>query len=416
MKSVYYRSGQASKVWGISPHLVRRLCEAGLIAAERTSSGHWKIPQPEVERISREGLPEIPSSIEEHSLRDVEDTGGSSQNRQLAPSCELAVSPEGEFEGAGNDTKITKVVSDSEALRTWSSGQEVEVCAHSPQLSQVRTADPHREQERIAWHDSWMATALRSLPFEAPPEIRLVVRETVSDVLEKLGPEHSWWVIDPLVSAAVAKALRPWNQERETTRAVEMACSLLPWEARSSFSPTTWQSRAREASSDAIRKLPADSPLAQKICVANNAVKQITSDFEDAELRKRIVQGANLADITWGERDNAREAIRQKLEGLRGGTPATALEKAREDALAPFRDSRRRAARVDQALRHIKLYLDRLNRGGEIDFENEWEVSSFARKMEGRLRPVIANELESATISEDDLSELVEELVDEALE
>jgi hypothetical protein len=62
--SGYYRSGQAARVWAISPHLVRRLCEAGLIDAERTDGGQWKIPHSEVERIKNEGLPEIPSSIE----------------------------------------------------------------------------------------------------------------------------------------------------------------------------------------------------------------------------------------------------------------------------------------------------------------------------------------------------------------
>lgn len=199
-------------------------------------------------------------------------------------------------------------------------------------------------------------------------------------------------------------------------KAIEMACSLLPWEARNSFSPKTWQSRAYEAASDAIRKRPADSPLSEKIRVASNAVRQVTSDFHDDELRNRIVQAANLSDIARGERENARNPIPHKLESLPGGTPATALERAREQALMPFRDSQKRATRVDQALRRISLYLERLNRDGEIDFESEWGFSSFARKLEGRLRPVIASELENASITDDDLSELVEELVDEALE
>src|SRR6266849_862210 len=59
-----YRSGQAAKMWGISAHLVRRLCEAGLIETERTVGGQWKIPHSEIERIKKEGVPEIPSSIE----------------------------------------------------------------------------------------------------------------------------------------------------------------------------------------------------------------------------------------------------------------------------------------------------------------------------------------------------------------
>ena len=134
-----------------------------------------------------------------------------------------------------------------EQTRNWfPAPQRVEVKTrsweHQAQLDKAALA--RAEQERIDWHDSWMATALRSVPWEAPPETRLVVRETVSDVLENLGPQHSWHVIGPLVTAAVAKALRPWNQETETVRAIKTACDSLPWGARNLSSPTVWQARA----------------------------------------------------------------------------------------------------------------------------------------------------------------------------
>jgi hypothetical protein len=416
--SGYYRSGQAARVWAISPHLVRRLCEAGLIKAERTSGGQWKIPHSEVERIKKEGLPEIPSSIEPDDTKYEE---GYSPPRNSVPvatrggvvrSAEAVVIAE-------NRRNRLEIDEEPEETRNWfPAPQRVEVETrsreHQPQLDKAALA--RTEQERIDWHDSWMATALRSVPWEAAPETRLVVRETVTDALAGLGPQHSWQVVDSLVTAAVAKALRPWNQERETARAIQAARDTLPWGAKNSFSPTLWQSRAEETASAAIRKLPADSTFAEKLRVGSAAVRQVTSDFEDDELRKRILQAACLWDVAPGEREEAQVAMQKELESVPIGTSALALENAREQALVPFRKSKKRKEHVARALSHIRNYVRELHQAGETDFESDWAISNFVQRLEQRFRPLLERELLDDDLSHDELCELLEEWVDEALD
>jgi hypothetical protein len=306
-----------------------------------------------------------------------------------------------------------------EQTRNWfPAPQRVEVKTrsweHQAQLDKAALA--RAEQERIDWHDSRMAAALRSVPWEAPPETRLVVHETVTDALAGLGPQHSWQVVDSLVTAAVAKALGPWNQERETARAIQAARDTLPWGAKNSFSPTLWQSRAQETAAAAIRRLPADSTFAEKLLVGSAAVRQITSDFEDDELRKRILRAACLSDIAPEEREDAQAAMQKKLESLPTGTSALALEKAREQALVFFRESKKRKERVNLALAHIRTYVRELHQAGETDFESDWAISNFVRRSEQRFRPLLEQELRDDDLSHDELCELLEEWVDEALD
>ena len=410
--SAYYRSGQAARLWGISAHLVRRLCDAGLVDAERTAGNQWKISHSEVERIKKEGVPEIPSSI---------DLGGSQFEAEYRPPDTDVPAPPGRREEisaeaahfAENGRNGLEIGTHPQQLRHWpppASGH-AKSWAVLPEPAPVQA-----EQERIDWHDSWMSSALRLLPLDAPPETRLVVRETVADALGGLGPQHSPQVIEPLVTAAVAKALQPWNQKRETTRAIEMACGFLPWGAKNSFSPTVWQARVQEMAASAIRRLPADSTFAEKFHIASAAVQQVTSDFEYEELRKRILRAASLWDVAPEEREQAQAAIRTKLDSFPTGTSASALENAREQALVPFRESKKRIERIALALAHIPTYIEELRQAGETDFESHWAGWNFARSLEGRIRPVLERELLECELTDDDLSELVEELVDEELD
>ena len=244
----------------------------------------------------------------------------------------------------------------------------------------------------------------------------MAVRETVADALGGLGPQHSWQVIEPLVTAAVAKALRPWNQESEAARAIETACDSLPWGAKNSFSPTLWQSRAQETAAAAIRRLPPDSAFAEKLRVGSAAVRQVTSDFEDDELRKKILRAAYLWDVAPEEREDAQVAMRKELESLPIGTSALALGKAREQALVPFRESKKRKERADLALAHIRNYVRQLHEAGETDFKSDWAISNFVQGLEQRFRPLLEQELLDDDLSHDELCELLEEWVDEALD
>ena len=61
MPETCYRTGQAAKLLSRSSYEIRRLCEAGLIDADY-SGKQWRIPAAEVERLRKDGVPEIPSS------------------------------------------------------------------------------------------------------------------------------------------------------------------------------------------------------------------------------------------------------------------------------------------------------------------------------------------------------------------
>ena len=416
MSRAYYRSGQAAKLWGISSHLVRRLCEGGQVLAERSEGGQWKIPYSEVERIQKEGVPEIPSSIKWDRAEDQEEEDGGPGHRLLTPPSDGVVTSADEVVVAENHPERLQIDRESAPTRDWfRECQRLEAEAQS-QTFLDRAAREQAAQERIAWHDSWMAKALLQLPQEAPPETRLAVREAVGEVLAGLGPRHSWQVVDPLVRAAVEKALQPWNQARQTTWAVENACQSLPWGAKNPLSPTVWQTRAREVATAAIRKLPPDSSYAEKLCTGSAAVRQITSAFEDDELRKRTLQGAYLWDIRPEEHEDAKEALRRQLGSLPVGTPARTMEKAREQVLVPLREAKKRKDRIERAVPRIRGYLAELRWAGEVDFESDWDLWNFAKRLEGRIRPVLDEELQDDELTDRELSELIEELVDEALD
>ena len=65
---------------------------------------------------------------------------------------------------------------------------------------------------------------------------------------------------------------------------------------------------------------------------------------------------------------------------------------------------------------HARRYVEQLYQDGETDFESGSEVWNFAKKLEGRFRPVLLVELQNDDLSDDELSEFAEELVDEELE
>ncbi len=144
------------------------------------------------------------------------------------------------------------------------------------------------------------------------------------------------------------------------------------------MSPTLWQSRAKETAAAAIRRLPGDSTFAEKLLVGSAAVRQITSDFEDDELRKRILRAAYLWDVAPEEREHAQAALQKELGSLPIGTSALAMEKAREQALFPFRESKKRkCARQSCSRTHPKPMSESCISQTETDFESDWAISEF---------------------------------------
>jgi len=72
--AAYYRTGQAAKALGVSDHHVRRLCDAGLIEAELTERNHWRIPASEIDRLTEDGVPELPARPPERVTVDASES------------------------------------------------------------------------------------------------------------------------------------------------------------------------------------------------------------------------------------------------------------------------------------------------------------------------------------------------------
>lgn len=58
---VYYRSGQAAKMLGLSSYQLRRLAESELIDAEFTGN-QWRFPASAIQELLKNGIPEIPAA------------------------------------------------------------------------------------------------------------------------------------------------------------------------------------------------------------------------------------------------------------------------------------------------------------------------------------------------------------------
>jgi hypothetical protein len=123
-----------------------------------------------------------------------------------------------------------------------------------------------------------------------------------------------------------------------------------------------------------------------------------------------------LWDVAPEERGDAQTAMQKELDSLPPGTSTLAMEKAPEQALVPFRESKKRRDCVRFALAHIRNYVRELHQAGETDFESDWAISTFVQRLEQRFRPLLEQELLDDNLTHDELCELLEEWVDEALD
>jgi excisionase family DNA binding protein len=63
MQPLFYSTGQVARELGTTQAAVRVLCETGAMASETTIGGHLRIPESEVKRFKRDGVPAIPRPL-----------------------------------------------------------------------------------------------------------------------------------------------------------------------------------------------------------------------------------------------------------------------------------------------------------------------------------------------------------------
>jgi excisionase family DNA binding protein len=386
MPDSFYRSGQAAKQLGISSYHVRRLCEVGEIDAELTKGQQWRIPASEVARLSREGIPDIPAESED--LEDESNDGDSFQSPTglLAAPSDKVIDAAEEVKIVESRLQTRRIEKQAEELEDWFREREQRQAAQ--EAAERRRAEAARaEQFRRKWTDAWMQYALKSRPYDAPRETELEIHQEVQRVLAGLQPDQPQHVVQRLVDAAVAKALRPWHRKKEIRGALESALNRLPWEVNHRPEWATLKNRTWEAAVVAIGKLTADSTSGEMEAAAWQAMEPMAKEFAHWQNCQNLAAWIILPGGTYDQQQEACQEVRETLARLPVGTALRELEKTKAAVLERHQAAiqQRRAAelqREEAARNESERARQRANAESRVDRRLSWRLGDCIRELE----------------------------------
>jgi hypothetical protein len=431
MEPLFYSTGQAARELGTSLALIRILCETRAIAAETTPGGHWRLPAAVVERLKRDGLPQIPRPLPTQSApparNGTADRDGHTQH---------LAEPSDEVVSAADLVAITrsllekrKIDRELEENEDWfrdRQGRQAAAAAAERQRTEVKQA----EQRRLLWVQQWTQYALNSLPYDARREVEMEVHTLVQEALSVLQPSQPAAITQRLVDAAVHRALGPWTRKQEMERALQAGMNKLSWNVRYGSEYAGLKQRAWDAAVAAVRQVREEASYKEMETAAAQAVQPMIREYEYQEACQRIVGRIYLYDATREEAEAAKEAVRKALAALPIDAAAKQLEKAEETALAPYKAAvaaRKEKARLESAkqaqrravagkadlqLDHIARYLDE-----EYDFDGGYlEMRREADRLRPLIREALIDELvENPAMSADEIRESIEDQIDDGV-
>ena len=419
---------------GLSAHRVRLLCETGLLVAELGPGGHWRIPVSEVVRLQKDGVPLIPSAVDDPQREESESENKSRGMIKVSPRHDLLALPARTLIASDEEVhiarnylerpKIAKAMeSETEWFRERDRQQEESQAAAAQAL--INRGATQAACAREQWHYRWLEWALESVPWGVPDESRLDVRQEVDKTLQTLQPQTPESLTRKLVEGAIQRGLRTWRSVQDTEKALGGVLMQLPRSATSPRQPTKWQIRAGEEANNAVSRLPDGASFGAKLAAATAAVQKITLEFEEETLRQKIIdESIPLPLLSSTEKEDTRAAIRTSVESSRPGSSEAELRRARQAALKPFEDTHRQKENrqrlernVDRGLDHIRTFLNQLWNDGELEgFENGLEVWSYANEIREDVRAELLEDLEDEQeITDHKIRALIEDIVDDLL-
>jgi len=458
-----YRTGQLARVLGVSSYQIRRLAEAGLIEAEY-SGKQWRIPARELERLQKEGVPEIPAN-----------TGATQsppprpKSTSASPAPGLVAAPSDDVVAAHEQADITaqqveirrnrlerlkmkrEMYQVGDYFRKRRLEREAERAAEDQaeleraEAERRREAQAERESRRREWCESWQRYALGLIPWEAQNQVEGQVYAAVAQVLGELEPRHDAGITQRLVDSAVERALAPWRSSKETQKAIERAIYALPWDIQYNSAYARFKHRAFQAATDAINQLPESAGYSARETATLQATQGIVTEYNHREQCDAVLEDLwrQLRSSTPAELKRAEEDVGAALSKLPVGTSEQAMKDARDKALQPVLETitMRLAERQQQqeAQRHkreetqgreqaesrvswrllsdVTRYLQDLERQGEIEFEGLGDRWDLERKLKDKIRgPLIAEVVHNPSISDDEIRVRVKQLIDRHLD
>jgi excisionase family DNA binding protein len=447
MPQDFYRSGQAAKQLGVSSYYVRRLCEAGAIAAEVTAGQQWLIPGAEIARILREGVPDIPVGPDDATASpgraSIDETAPEELPEGLltAPSDALIDAAE-EVKIVEHGLKKRRIEKDAEEVEDWfRERQRRQAALEAEEREKAEAAVAEHRRQR--WLGDWIRYALRSRPRDAPREIELEIYQAVQAALAGLHPDQPRRTTQRLVDAAVAKALRPWKRQKDIRSAIESTPHRLPSGLNYDSEWASLKQRATEAAATSIAKLSVDATRSEMEQAAWLAVQPVAREYAHWQSCRNLASWITLPGGTSEENEQAGQAVREALVRLPVGASLQELQRAKDAALEPFRAAiqRREAAaqeceeqdrrererarqradvegRVDQRLSyHLWKYIRELKAEGEIEFDRHSGRSELESDLKGRIRgKLLAESLATPAMSDHEIDDRIDALVDEHIE
>ena len=431
MPSLFFSTGQVARQLGTTLAAIRVLCEKRLIAAETSRGGHWRVPASEVERLKRDGLPPIPRPLPNPSAPPADNgtsNGHSYPEFVEEPSDEVALAADrvAITRSALEQRKIDREIEENEDWFRDRQRREAEAKAADRQKAEAKQAERRYEE----WMQEWTQYALNSVPWAARQEVEVEVYAGVQQVLSLSQSGQPRRVTQPLVDAAVHKALAPWTKSQDVERALATGMSRLGWNVhhRSEYAPL--KQRAWDAAVAAVRRVRAEASYQEMETAAVQAVQPMVREYEHQHACHQIVDRLYLFDLDSAQRDPAKEAVRKALTVLPVGADAKTMERAQESALAPYKaavamrkekarlesekqSSRQSAAwKADAQLSHIGKYLRE-----EFEFPGgDLEVFHEVNRLRPLIREALIEELVgNPNMTADDILVSIEEQIDDGV-
>jgi hypothetical protein len=346
-KEAALRIGQAAAQLGISPHHLRQLCKCGLVEAEQSPGGQWRIPMSEIRRLQSDGGPAAPTFIED----DPEPPAPAPlppANRLLAsPSPEMVYAVEdAEIEEAAvrkEEASVRRKESTVRKLRLELEEQEIQNqvdARRNRELAEAATqqaAARQLEEDRLhaAWVEEWAEYTLGGLSRDVPGPLRLALHNAIVNRLADMPRTQSAILTRQLIDAEKATVLAPWERQRALDKVVESVCGELPYELRSYEQNRVRKNQAAQAARAAIEQL-GDVPEWQMKLAGTAATEPIVTEFEH-EQRCAKLASTLPPGLTSDEQADARDQIQDALLQFPASTTQRKLEQARDEAFAPFR-------------------------------------------------------------------------------
>lgn len=356
MNQASYSTSSAASELQVSQHIMRRLIEAGLVDADRTEGGRWRIPRSEIHRLKEEGIPQLPAPVPNP------DPLPARSNPVVVSQPPQPASP-----------AVKEAVDRLEIRRTELELENVEDAFRERQRRQAETEAEQRRRQleaseaaaRKEWEERTLLHALRRIPADCGPTLKLKAEQQLRAALQPYSHHTTPELVEEVTAAAVEAALTPYRQEQKVQQIISEALAELPAAARGLRERSPSEVRFLQRFAARAEALPPHADLAALRAIALREARQVAALFEHEQRKETALaelQHWNLrlfaaaAVPTPDEYQQAKQEAREALAAAQVGESLAEMSERVSEALEPLEHAIRRRARSERKeQRHAQL-------------------------------------------------------------